>query len=247
MSAKVSNDYAPEGTCKYCGFIGKDWGFKYHWTSCTKCYNKWRKEEAAKKKLLNPNENIKIAENLIVTTNVKKRLYKKAHTEIPFSDLYKLSNLIMSIGGIIIFFPLLYTFIFRSPASGTVWFVCIILAGIFIYGFGHIFDKEVMRRNSLVDNHLTQLAQERQKQIEEAKVFYGSPEWRLLRKEIIKSHENVCKNCGKKITEKNDITIDHILPRSKFPKSALEIKNMRILCRSCNSSKGNKIIDMINT
>ena len=38
----------------------------------------------------------------------------------------------------------------------------------------------------------------------------------------------------------SDITVDHIKPRSKYPELALEIENLRVLCRSCNSKKGGK-------
>ena len=67
--------------------------------------------------------------------------------------------------------------------------------------------------------------------------FYTSVEWRKLREEVLQDNTNICFICG----NKKDLTIDHIKPRSKYPKLALKINNLQILCRSCNSSKGAKI------
>lgn len=251
MSTKVSDHYAPEGICQYCGFKGKDWGFKYHPSSCTKCYQKWKKAQNAEYRRLNPippNENINITDDVIITTNVRKILLKKAETTIPYSDLYKSYNLMTNAGWIIsAVIPFLYIFFWSSKSFMYILLIFTAIIFVWIWRFSYLSDKEAMKREPLVNNLLVQLAQERKMQIEETKMFYASPEWRLLRKKIISANENVCKNCGKKITEKSDITIDHILPRSKFPKNALEIQNMQVLCRSCNSSKGNKIIDMIDT
>lgn len=50
------------------------------------------------------------------------------------------------------------------------------------------------------------------------------------------SRQNVCCFCG----SDKDLTIDHILPLSR--NGSNDIKNLQILCRSCNSRKSNKII-----
>lgn len=51
-----------------------------------------------------------------------------------------------------------------------------------------------------------------------------------------------CSHCGKWF-KKEDITIDHIIPQSKL--AYLPIKdvliNLQPMCRSCNSSKGNRL------
>ncbi len=67
--------------------------------------------------------------------------------------------------------------------------------------------------------------------------FYNSTDWKTKRNEILEIHENVCVQCG--ISE--NLSVDHIQPRSKFPERALESSNLQILCLICNSSKGNKI------
>ena len=34
-----------------------------------------------------------------------------------------------------------------------------------------------------------------------------------------------------------NIVVDHILPRKKFPKLAMDINNLQVLCRDCNMGK----------
>lgn len=52
-----------------------------------------------------------------------------------------------------------------------------------------------------------------------------------------------CVGCGKKL-RKNDVDIDHILPRSLGGKD--DIDNLQCLCKTCNRSKGNNTEDMID-
>ena len=63
-------------------------------------------------------------------------------------------------------------------------------------------------------------------------------EWENLKKKF----NYKCLKCGKK-EPAIKLTIDHIIPISKNGKNI--IKNIQPLCRSCNSSKGNKIINYI--
>ena len=52
----------------------------------------------------------------------------------------------------------------------------------------------------------------------------------------------LCEVCKQAIWWERDVTLDHIKPRSKFPALAMDINNLRIVCRSCNSSKGDRIV-----
>jgi hypothetical protein len=67
--------------------------------------------------------------------------------------------------------------------------------------------------------------------------FYTSTDWRKVRDKTLSIQINVCRSCG---TEEN-LSVDHVLPRSKYPHKALDYKNTQILCIKCNSSKGNRI------
>ena len=44
-----------------------------------------------------------------------------------------------------------------------------------------------------------------------------------------------CQRCG----ARDDLTVDHIIPTSERPDLAREVLNMRVLCRACNSRRGN--------
>ena len=82
MKRRWSNYDAPSSRCNKCGWEGNDWAFEYQGL-CSKCYKKWKKEEAAERKALKPsNDNIEMAEELIVTRNVKNRLRNKEESEI---------------------------------------------------------------------------------------------------------------------------------------------------------------------
>ena len=50
-----------------------------------------------------------------------------------------------------------------------------------------------------------------------------------------------CQYCGEQITEKRDLTTDHVLPKSRGGKTIYE--NMVTCCRKCNGRKDNKTCD----
>ena len=54
-----------------------------------------------------------------------------------------------------------------------------------------------------------------------------------VRKEILESFNYQCAHCG----SRENLTIDHILPVSLY--GGNEKENLQVLCRSCNSKKGN--------
>jgi len=49
----------------------------------------------------------------------------------------------------------------------------------------------------------------------------------------------VCQYCRKPITSKNDLTADHIIPRSRGGKTTYE--NMTTACRHCNKKKNDRM------
>ena len=66
--------------------------------------------------------------------------------------------------------------------------------------------------------------------------FYLSSEWRIARASALKQYGCQCMKCGS--TEHP--SVDHIKPRSLYPQLSLDADNLQILCRPCNSSKGNR-------
>jgi len=59
---------------------------------------------------------------------------------------------------------------------------------------------------------------------------------RSLVKKVLNKYNHTCVYCGS--TE--NLTIDHVKPFSKGGKD--NFSNLQVLCKSCNSRKGNKII-----
>jgi hypothetical protein len=58
-----------------------------------------------------------------------------------------------------------------------------------------------------------------------------------LRNQILKKYKHCCLTCGE--TDARKLSIDHIIPYSRGGSD--EVKNLRVLCRSCNSKKGAKL------
>ena len=66
--------------------------------------------------------------------------------------------------------------------------------------------------------------------------FYWSPEWRVMRQEVFLNLGKKCLRCGS--TE--NLHIDHIKPRSKYPELELVLENLQVLCMMCNLKKSNR-------
>ena len=237
---KGSDFYAPYGTCRKCGWTGKDWGFKYH-GYCKKCHTEWRKEKAEERRRLKPpNENIEVSEGVVITRNVRERLQRQAHHNVPHSRKLIISDFS---GGLAIYTSLIAILVFAFTIGFYPKFALFLGAyaviGYIIYLIcDHIEKDEYRKRMPEVKARLEELARERQRQIDETNAFYASSEWRIVREQVIQEQGRICQECGKRITDDFDLTVDHIKPRSKFPKLALDKSNLQILCRKCNSAKG---------
>lgn len=70
--------------------------------------------------------------------------------------------------------------------------------------------------------------------------FYLTDEWRRLRYRVLRKHKARCMCCGRSRKD-NGVTIhvDHIKPRSKYPRLELDFNNLQILCEDCNLGKSN--------
>ena len=70
--------------------------------------------------------------------------------------------------------------------------------------------------------------------------FYRSKEWREFRARMLNELDHVCVACGDEPTG-FDLTLDHIIPRSKRPDLALEPTNVQVMCRTCNGTKQDRL------
>ena len=73
--------------------------------------------------------------------------------------------------------------------------------------------------------------------------FYQTQEWKLLKQLVLFIYGMRCMKCRRTPKDNVLITVDHIKPRSLYPKLALKFSNMQVLCQPCNSAKGTKIED----
>lgn len=70
--------------------------------------------------------------------------------------------------------------------------------------------------------------------------FYSCEEWRKLRYRVLRKYSAKCMCCGRSPKEHGIVIhVDHILPRSKFPKLELSFDNLQLLCADCNIGKSN--------
>jgi len=71
--------------------------------------------------------------------------------------------------------------------------------------------------------------------------FYSSWEWKKLRYRVIHAYGKRCQSCGwqPSDTPHGRLVVDHIKPRSRFPKLELDFDNMQVLCNDCNMGKSN--------
>ena len=71
--------------------------------------------------------------------------------------------------------------------------------------------------------------------------FYTTPEWRSLRVKVLEKYECRCMMCGRSPKLHGIVVhVDHIKPRSKYPRLELVFDNCQILCECCNMGKSNK-------
>lgn len=72
---------------------------------------------------------------------------------------------------------------------------------------------------------------------EKSNNFYNSEQWVGLKTKVLKHYGRTCMKCNAKNVEMH---VDHIKPRSKYPKLELDVGNLQVLCKSCNKAKSNK-------
>jgi len=238
-------------TCRECG-KRKRGNYFISETLCKKCAAKRRRPRPRK-----PNPILELEVGLHVTSNVEERLRGEATAQVPRTSSDRIAPFVLflsyatfwvigwhySIGSVVIE----YLESLQQGWSTFLGLVMLLVFPLFWYVFlplltvWPIVNPIWEERERKVKSQTIELATERQERIDEANQFYASAEWRSLRNEIVAENRNVCQSCGKKIRKKVDITVDHVLPRSKYPQLSLEKSNLQIMCRKCNSSKGNYV------
>jgi RNA polymerase subunit RPABC4/transcription elongation factor Spt4 len=231
--------------CSKCGRVKN---VKYVPTSslCRRCAS----ELAGEKRRLKSSILVKLNNDITVTKAVERRLENVAQAENPPTKKEKKLDKILIY--IWIFFWVSGYFIISSLVNsdkieeftGGWWVVfllwCILLPGIITYTINNNLIKLSGERRKIVDSRIEELAETRKKRLDEARRFYSSPEWLVLRKKVIEEDGSICAECKKQINKAFDITVDHKYPRVNYPELALSRDNLRVLCRKCNSEKGSE-------
>jgi 5-methylcytosine-specific restriction endonuclease McrA len=202
---------------------------------CRKCAAKQRRRE--------DNVSVRLSGGNVVTRNVEKRLKKEAGGIVAVSAAEKLSE--WAIRAQFVFFWASGLFLQAAlfdEWTGVRWLFILswmmFVPGGIMLAIDKVVEKPRQERRRQIEAEVLALAEKRQRAIEERKAFYSSPEWKLLRAQVIQEQGTACADCGRRITDVEDITVDHKHPRSKHPELALSSDNLRVVCRRCNSRKG---------
>jgi len=70
--------------------------------------------------------------------------------------------------------------------------------------------------------------------------FYWSSEWKALRRAALQRANWRCENCGWPVDGPGQAHCDHIEEVKVRPELALELSNVRILCRACHNASHNR-------
>lgn len=72
--------------------------------------------------------------------------------------------------------------------------------------------------------------------------FYSSSEWRRLRDEAMSRDHYECVWCAAegKVTTDQVLEVDHIKELEYYPQYALDIDNLRTLCKECHNKRHNR-------
>lgn len=69
--------------------------------------------------------------------------------------------------------------------------------------------------------------------------FYTSEAWFKARYVALRNSDGKCELCGRSKHDGIILHVDHIKPRSRFPRLQLDTNNLQVLCNQCNKGKRN--------
>jgi len=187
---------------------------------------------------------VEVAEGILASEHVLKRLRRKADSQIPRTWIDTLGEVSYAIIFLLLFIGFFYLLEFK-------WAFGLLLTGLPLIAMhfvarqlGDFIQSELSQpREAKVQVLITELARQRKEKFEEAERFYTSPEWNTLRELVISEEGSTCKKCGREIRRQSDVTVDHIKPRSKHRELALARSNLQVLCRRCNSKKRDRLLE----
>ena len=198
------------------------------------------------------NEMVQITDELVVTTIVGKRLHERAEKVAlrerePLEPKIEMLQTVQGLASFILGPMLIMMLILVGYGA---WEISLFFLGcsVFVGGMVYAIDRRIKEPLAARDakwaeqvhQKTIELAQERAEQMIDRELFYSSAEWKALRNQVIREDGKFCAECGYHIYYSDDLTVDHIKPRSRFPELALKRDNLQVLCRSCNSSKGDR-------
>jgi len=103
--------------------------------------------------------------------------------------------------------------------------------------------KRTQYNNKYIPYVTTEKKEKRSHPLKDDGSFYHSKAWRSLRVKAILKYGRKCCLCGRSVKDGIVLHVDHIKPRSKFPKLELKLWNLQILCEDCNLGKSNHYQD----
>lgn len=238
-------------TCREC-FRTKSGNYFISPTLCKKC--------AAQRRSTVPTYATELPGGLTVTNTVEKRLRNQAEEALYWShprftvpytlldkivlyDRWPAVFIVFMPLGVVVLLGLLLSVVSGFVASALL--LALFATGIAVYRLGLSNrcrrEREPLRGwHESVDSRVLELAQQRNVRIQEREAFYSSSEWRIRREQKIRIQGRICQQCLEYISDDYDLTVDHIIPRSSNPELALSLGNLQVLCRSCNSKKGDR-------
>ena len=190
---------------------------------------------------------VEVGDGILTTKVILKRLRRQAESQTPFTWRDWLARILP-----VIVFPLFWYigisvgYRDSNPIdSGFFFFIAWVFWMVTIPGClgAWLGSKLSTPREASVQVLTVELARQRKEGLEETERFYASPEWNALRQQVVAEEGTRCKDCRREIKKQLDVTVDHILPRSKHPELAFTRSNLQVLCRGCNARKGTQLLE----